>query len=152
MTTTQRANARLQSRARQHMMVSGYAANYGVLCGRYIIAAGAFRDLLQGGCKPKMLLNHDGPQIGEWLSIADDRGLFVTGRLWDTSRAHEAIALYRDGELTGLSLGPKGAVWDTMQCGIKVISEVNRIDEISLCGEPLDPAALITEFSHVGGL
>lgn len=153
MTTTPRATARSHSRGRQQMMVAGYAANYGVLCGRYIIAKGAFRDLLQRGCTPKMLLNHEGPEIGEWLTIADnDRGLFVTGRLWDTPGARAAIALYRDGELTGLSLGRKGAVWDAMRCGINILTEVNRIDEISLCGEPLDPAALITEFSHAGGL
>ncbi|AZV21588.1 HK97 family phage prohead protease [Mesorhizobium sp. M7A.F.Ce.TU.012.03.2.1] len=147
MTTTPRATARSHSRGRQQMMVAGYAANYGVLCGRYIIAKGAFRDLMQRGCKPKMLLNHKGPEIGEWLTIADDdRGLFVIGRLWNTPRACEAIALYREGCLTGLSLGPKGAAWDTMQCGIKILTAVNRIDEISLCGEPLDPAALIINF------
>lgn len=133
------------------MMIAGYASNFGVLSGRYIIAAGACRDLVQRGCKPKMLLNHEGPEIGEWRTLADDdRGLFVTGRLWDNSRAHEAIALYRTGDLTGLSLGPKGAAWDEMRCGIRILTEVNRIDEISLCGEPLDPAALITEFSDIG--
>lgn len=147
MTTTKRATARPQSRARQQMMVAGYATNYGVLCGRYIIANGAFGDLLRRGCKPKMLLNHEGEPIGEWLTFTDvDRGLYVTGRLWDTPRAREATQLFEDGCLTGISLGPKGAVWDAMRCGIKILTEVNRIDEISLCGEPLDPAALIINF------
>ncbi|QKC83612.1 HK97 family phage prohead protease [Mesorhizobium sp. NZP2077] len=88
-----------------------------------------------------------GARNREWIAIADHgRGLFVTGRLWNNPRAQEAIALYREGDLTGLSLGPKGAAWDEMRCGIRILTEVNRIDEISLCELPLDPAALITEF------
>lgn len=127
------------------MMLAGYASNYGVLCGRYITAYGAFAGLVRRGTKPKMLLNHEGPEIGEWLTITNDRrGLFVTGQLWDNPRAKEAIQLYDEGCLTGLSLGPKGAAWDEMRCGIKILTEINRIDEISLCGVPGDPAALIS--------
>ncbi|RWN72293.1 MAG: hypothetical protein EOS02_27565 [Mesorhizobium sp.] len=154
---TQRAAARTHSLARprqgQAMMVAGRASNYGVLCGRYIVAAGAFADLVRRGTRPKMLLNHEGPEIGHWLTVSDDeRGLFVTGWLWDNPRAVEAIQLFNDGCLTGLSLGPKGAVWDAMRCGIRILTEVNRIDEISLVGEPGDPAALITEFAIGAGL
>ncbi|RUX21983.1 hypothetical protein EOA13_36525 [Mesorhizobium sp. M7A.F.Ca.US.011.01.1.1] len=128
--------------------MTGYAANFGVVCGgRYIVARGAFYELLRRATKPKMLLNHEGPEIGEWLAMtANDRGLFVTGQLWDNPRAKEAIQLYDEGCLTGLSLGPKGAAWDEMRCGIKILTKINRIDEISLCGEPHDPAALITQF------
>ncbi|RWN28889.1 HK97 family phage prohead protease [Mesorhizobium sp.] len=129
------------------MMISGYASNYGVVCNTYIVEVGAFGELVRRGTRPPMWLNHEGPAIGEWVTISDDeRGLFVTGRLWDTARAREAIDLYNEGCLTGLSLGPKGAVWKTMRRGIKVISVIDRIDEISLVGEPRDPAALIESF------
>ncbi|PAQ01558.1 HK97 family phage prohead protease [Mesorhizobium mediterraneum] len=134
------------------MMIAGRASNYGVLCGRYIVASGAFADLVRRGTRPKMLCNHEGPEIGEWMTISDDeRGLFVTGRLWDNPGAIEAIELFNDGCLTGLSLGPKGAAWDMMRCGIKILTEVTRIDEISLVGQPHDPAALITEFAIGAG-
>ncbi|RVD38556.1 hypothetical protein EN742_17465 [Mesorhizobium sp. M4A.F.Ca.ET.020.02.1.1] len=146
MTTTQRALARTPSRARL-ATVAGRASNYGVLCGRYIIEPGAFQSLTNDPM-PKMLMSHEGPEIGEWLSVSEDeQGLYVAGRLWDNQPAREAISLYLGGDLIGLSLGPKKRCrWKTMRCGILLISHIEAIDEISLARVPGDPAALITQF------
>ncbi|WP_292233231.1 HK97 family phage prohead protease [Mesorhizobium sp.] len=131
-------------------LITGYASNYGVFNGRYIVAAGAFVDLVRRGAMPKMLLNHEGPEIGEWLTIdEDERGLYVTGKLWDNRRAREAISLYRSSELPGLSLGPKRRCrWKTMRCGIRLVSHIEAIDEISLVGVPMDPMALIESYCN----
>lgn len=130
------------------MMIAGFAATYGSLVnGQYMIAAGAFDGLLHRGFKIKMMLDHEGEQIGEWVKMSStDRGLFVVGCLTSSPRAMMAMAKVESGECRGLSLGPKIGLRKEMEGGISLCAEVLAVPEISIVDLPGDPMALISHF------
>ncbi|ESY15186.1 peptidase U35 [Mesorhizobium sp. LNJC394B00] len=107
-----------------------------------MIAAGAFDSLLQRGISPKMLMEHDGEPVGQWLKItADETGLFVVGRV-EAAMAIEKI----EAGVIGLSLGRKIGLRKEIEGGISLCPQVYHVGEISIVHEPGDPTARITEF------
>ncbi|MER9687138.1 HK97 family phage prohead protease [Mesorhizobium sp. M0139] len=153
MTTTQRAAAarpqiRAQRQTTRPTMIAGYASTFGVAVnGQYVIAPGAFDRLLERGFSPRMLLEHEGEPVGEWLKIiADQTGLFVVGRV-DAAAAIERIEA---GDI-GLSLGRKVGLRKMIEGGISLCPQVLDVGEISIVSEPGDPLALITEFAIGAG-
>ena len=132
----------------------GYAATFGGppdLVGD-VIAKGAFADAIRAHTaaktKPAMLWSHDHTApIGVWTSLAEDsRGLLVAGKLsLGITRAREAYELLRDGAISlsiGFSLAPFGA---RERAGIREITKVGRLAEISLVSMPANSRAVVTQ-------
>ncbi|MBK7728030.1 MAG: HK97 family phage prohead protease [Gammaproteobacteria bacterium] len=132
---------------------SGYASVFGGppdLVGD-VIAKGAFADAIQqhksAGTRPAMLWSHDHTApIGVWTELTEDaHGLLVSGRLTlGTARAREAHALLQDGAVSlsiGFSLAPFGA---RERGGIREITKVARLPEISLVAMPANTRARVT--------
>ena len=132
---------------------SGYASVFGGppdLVGD-VIAKGAFADAIQqhkaAGTRPAMLWSHDhSAPIGVWTSLTEDaHGLLVAGKLTlGTARAREAHALLQDGAVSlsiGFTLAPFGA---RERAGIREITKIARLPEISLVALPANSRARVT--------
>ena len=116
-----------------------------------VIAKGAFADAIRAHTaaktKPAMLWSHDHTApIGVWTSLAEDsRGLLVAGKLsLGITRAREAYELLRDGAISlsiGFTLAPFGA---RERAGIREITKIARLPEISLVAMPANSRARVT--------
>ena len=116
-----------------------------------IISRGAFADAIRehtsAKTRPAMLWSHNHSEpIGVWTSLTEDaHGLLVSGRLTlGTARAREAHALLQDGAVSlsiGFTLGPFGA---RERAGIREITKVGRLAEISLVAMPANTRARVT--------
>ncbi|MDE2363122.1 MAG: HK97 family phage prohead protease [Hyphomicrobiales bacterium] len=128
----------------------GYASLFGVAdLGRDVVEKGAFAASLvkRGPSRVKMLWQHDASEpIGAWLSIVEDaRGLKVKGRLnLAVRRAREILALMRDGQVDGLSIGfrTEQATQDR-KTGLRHLQKID-LWEISLVTFPMLPQARVT--------
>ena len=131
----------------------GYASAFGPpadIVGDVIIK-GAFAAAIQehksAGTRPAMLWSHNHSEpIGVWTELVEDaRGLLVTGKLTlATARAREAYALLQDGAISlsiGFTLAPGGA---RERAGIREITKVARLAEISLVAMPANTRARVT--------
>ncbi len=121
-----------------------------------VVLPGAFRESLANhaadGTFPAMLLNHNPDQeIGEWQEIReDDRGLFVSGRLWiDGDRPIPAAlqahrSMRKERSKMGLSIGfvTKDAERDPEDRGRRLLKAV-ELWEISPVVFPANPAARV---------
>ncbi len=132
----------------------GYASTFGGppdVVGDIVIR-GAFREAIQehksAGTRPAMLWSHNHSEpIGVWTELVEDaRGLLVTGKLTlATARAREAYALLQDGAISlsiGFTLAPGGA---RERAGIREITKVARLAEISLVAMPANTRATVTQ-------
>jgi len=86
------------------MVVEGYGAVFGNV--------DAYGDVIERGSlidtpKPKMLWQHDSAEpIGVWSELKEDAyGLYMRGRLLDTTRGIDAHKMLKAGALDGLSIG-----------------------------------------------
>ena len=128
----------------------GYASLFGVAdLGRDVVDRGAFAASLRKRAAPqvKMLWQHDPAEpIGAWLSVAEDSvGLKVKGRLnLAVSRAREILALMREGQVDGLSIGfrTQRASVDR-KTGLRHLKQID-LWEISLVTFPMLPQARVT--------
>lgn len=128
----------------------GYASLFGVAdLGRDVVERGAFAGSLRkrGAGRVKMLWQHDAAEpIGTWLSIEEDeRGLKVKGRLnLAVGRAREILALMREGQVDGLSIGFRtvNATQDR-KTGLRHLTKID-LWEISLVTFPMLPQARVT--------
>ena len=131
-------------------LFEGYASLFGVAdLGGDVVMAGAFRESLRkrGADRVKMLWQHDPAEpIGAWLMVEEDtRGLRVKGRLnLEVSRAREILALMREGQVDGLSIGfrTQRAV-DDRNTGLRRLQKLD-LWEISLVTFPMLPQARVT--------
>lgn len=132
--------------------VEGYAAAFGNIdLGGDVIHRGAFaKTLVERGNKVRFLWQHDrGEPIGKPVEMhEDDRGLFVKAIVSDTSRGRDALALLRDGAISGLSIGydaiPGATEFSKTPDG-KTIRELKelRLWEFSLVSMPMNEAATV---------
>lgn len=88
----------------------GYASVFGNTdAQRDVILPGAFRKTLkESGNRVRILSQHDvgGLPIGKPLSMTEDeRGLWVKGRISQTSTGRDVLTLMRDGVISELSIG-----------------------------------------------
>jgi hypothetical protein len=125
----------------------GYGAVFGnVDSDSDIIAPGAFAKSLSVR-KPKMLWQHDPNEpIGIWDELAEDEhGLRVKGRvLKDVRRGAEAMALYKAGAISGLSIGFRTISAEPEANGsVRRLTEVD-LWEISAVTFPSNPKANVT--------
>ena len=137
-------------------LFEGYASLFGVAdLGGDVVMAGAFRESLRkrGADRVKMLWQHDPAEpIGAWLTVEEDsRGLKVKGRLnLEVSRAREILALMREGQIDGLSIGfrTQRAV-DDRRTGLRHLQKLD-LWEISLVTFPMLPQARVTAVKQCG--
>jgi len=137
-------------------LFEGYASLFGVAdLGGDVVMAGAFRDSLRkrGADRVKMLWQHDPAEpIGAWLAVEEDaRGLRVKGRLnLEVARACEILALMREGQIDGLSIGfrTQRAVTDR-KTGLRHLQKLD-LWEISLVTFPMLPQARVTAVKQCG--
>ncbi|RVD72935.1 MAG: hypothetical protein E5V62_02965 [Mesorhizobium sp.] len=131
-------------------MVCGYATAWGVVMHDVIVSRGAFAKLLAAGnFNPKMLLAHEGEEIGRWIEFReDDVGLLAIGQLdLEAKRGRLAFEMIEDGRATGLSLGaPIVGLARPITPEIRHCKEVFSLPEISL-GVPANPAARLLHFT-----
>ena len=128
----------------------GYASVFGVAdLGRDVVDRGAFAASLgkRGAAQIKMLWQHDpGEPIGAWLAVTEDAiGLKVRGRLnLAVARAREILALMREGQVDGLSIGfrTQRATQDR-KTGLRHLKQID-LWEISLVTFPMLPQARVT--------
>lgn len=132
-------------------VIAGYASLFGeVDQGGDVVSPGAYAASLKAlageGRRVKMLWQHDPAQpIGIWDEVREDaRGLWVKGRLLDSTRAgREAAALVAAGAIDGLSIGyrTRRAVKDDK--GRRVLKEL-ELWEVSLVTFPMLPSARVS--------
>ncbi len=128
----------------------GYASLFGIAdLGGDVVLSGAFRDSLnkRGADRVKMLWQHDPAEpIGAWTSIDEDaRGLRVKGRLnLEVARAREILALMREGQVDGLSIGFRTLrATQDRKTGLRHLQKLD-LWEISLVTFPMQPQARVT--------
>ena len=95
------------------------------------------------GRRVKMLWQHDpGQPIGVWDNVReDDRGLWVSGRLLDsTQKGREAAALIAAGAIDGLAIGYRTTKAVKDKQGRRVLTEL-ELWEVSLGTFPMLPSA-----------
>jgi len=89
--------------------LEGYASVFGVVdLGQDIVHPGAFaKTLAERGNKLRFLWQHNPAEpIGKILEAREDeRGLYIKAIVSDTARGRDALALLRDGAISGLSIG-----------------------------------------------
>ncbi len=128
----------------------GYASLFGIAdLGGDVVMAGAFHDSLRkrGPERVKMLWQHDPAEpIGAWLAIDEDaKGLSVKGRLnLEVSRAREILALMREDQVDGLSIGFRTVrATQDRKTGLRRLHKLD-LWEISLVTFPMLPQARVT--------
>jgi len=116
------------------------------------VLPGAFAASLQAhqkaGTAPALLWQHDQREpVGRWLELREDAtGLHVEGRLTlATTRGQDALALLKDGALSGLSIGFRIPDGGAVMAG--EVRELRQVDlaEISLVTLPADSHARVRE-------
>lgn len=131
-------------------MIEGYASLFGQADqGGDIVQKGAYgasiARLKTAGQRVKMLWQHDPAQpIGVWDEVReDDRGLWVKGRLLDsTQRGREAAALIAAGAIDGLSIGYRTTKASKNDKGQRLLTEL-ELWEVSLVTFPMLPSARV---------
>lgn len=133
--------------------VEGYAAVFGNLdLGADVIHPGAFtKTLAERGNRVVFLWQHDTAEpLGKLLELREDaRGLFFKAVISDTARGRDALALLRDGAISGMSIG-----YDAIAGGVDFSKTADgltirnlrelRLWEISLVSLPMNEAAGVT--------
>ena len=107
--------------------------------------AGSLAKLESEGRRVKMLWQHDPAQpIGVWDMVReDDRGLWVKGRLLDsTQKGREAAALIQAGAIDGLSIGYRTTKATKDKGGRRLLMEL-ELWEVSLVTFPMLPSARV---------
>jgi Escherichia/Staphylococcus phage prohead protease len=131
-------------------MIEGYASLFGQADqGGDIVQKGAYAasiaKLKKVGQRVKMLWQHDPAQpIGVWDEVReDDKGLWVKGRLLDTTqKGREAAALIGAGAIDGLSIGYRTTKANKNDKGQRLLTEL-ELWEVSLVTFPMLPSARV---------
>lgn len=121
----------------------GLASVYGNIDnGGDVVEKGAFSRTLNARPEVPILWRHDSP-IGKGRIEDGEKGLIVRGRLtMAVSQAKEALALMKDGVVSGLSIGFQSKK-DEIREGIRYLKEV-KLYEVSLTPFPMNESAVVT--------
>jgi HK97 family phage prohead protease len=136
--------------------LEGYTSVFGVTdLGRDVVHPGAFaKTLAERGNKLRFLWQHNPAEpLGKILEAREDeRGLYLKAVISDTARGRDALALLRDGAISGLSIGYDAiqADYTKDQAGntVRNLREV-RLWEASLVTMPMNEAAGVTALKEV---
>ena len=128
----------------------GYASTYDLDRGGDIIVKGAFdKTLATKASQVKILWQHeqDTPIGKPMLMRTDETGLYVEGKISDTSYGKDAKILMKDGVITSMSIGFIANEVDYNSDGIRLIKELELI-EFSLVTYPMNEKAVITQVKN----
>lgn len=116
-----------------------------------VIKPGAFaRSIAERGDRVRVLANHDRGSfpIGKPSRLWEQAdGLYLESRIVDTQAGNEALALVRDGVVSGLSIGFRPVKADTSTDGVRTITEAALL-EVSLTAFPAYDGAQVTSVRH----
>lgn len=138
---------KFEVKADEENTFTGFASTPDLDQGGDIVAKGAFgRTIAQRGGKIKMLWNHksDAMPVGTYTKVEErEGGLYVEGKISDTSAGRDVMTLLRDGAIDSMSIGfiPKEA--DYNEDGVRVIKDLDLL-EVSLVNFPMNERAVIT--------
>lgn len=110
-----------------------------------IVVPGAFTKSI-GKRKPKMLWQHEPDQpIGVWDIVEEqEKGLYLKGRIFDTTLGNDAYKLVKGGALSGLSIGYATEQYEIdNEKDIRKLTQV-KLYEVSLVTFPANEKATIT--------
>lgn len=135
-------------------VIKGYGSVFGVVDSHSeIVDAGAFAQSLaehkRRGTRPKMFWQHSMSEpLGSWTSAVEDgRGLLVEGKInLEVARGREALALLKNGDIDGLSIGywPREFEPDAKRPSVMRLKRVDLV-EVSIVSIGSNPAATISE-------
>jgi len=138
---------KLEVKAEDDNTFTGFASTPDLDQGGDVVAKGAFaRTIAQRGGKIKMLWAHksDAMPVGTYTKVEErEGGLYVEGKVSDTSAGRDVMTLLRDGAIDSMSIGfiPKEA--DYNEDGVRVIKDLDLF-EVSLVNFPMNEMAMIT--------
>ena len=133
---------------------SGYAAVFGnVDSGNDIIEKGAFsKTIREDFDRIKILALHNDCwlPVGKPIELReDDKGLYIRGKISDTTMGRDVQTLLRDGVLTELSIGYDAVVFDfDKDQGARHLKEI-RLWEVSIVTWGMNDQAKIDEFKSM---
>jgi len=128
----------------------GYASTYDLDRGGDIIVRGAFdKTLAENASQVKILYMHkqDSPIGKPMLMRADDKGLYIEGKISDTALGKDVKILMQDGVITSMSIGFMTKEVDYNSDGVRLIKELDLI-EFSLVTYPMNEKAIITQVKN----
>jgi HK97 family phage prohead protease len=125
----------------------GYAATWDLDSGNDVIVKGAFaKSLAEKRNQVKILWQHDAHKpIGAPIEMREDeRGLYIEGKISDTSLGKDAQILMKDGVIDRMSIGYiANGEKTTVKDGVRYLEEI-ELFEFSLVTWPMNDAAVIT--------
>lgn len=131
---------------------SGFASTPDLDQGGDIVVKGAFgRTIAQRGHKLKMLWNHkaDAMPIGRYTKVEErEGGLYVEGKISDTSAGRDVMTLLKDGAIDSMSIGYAVKDADYNEDGVRVIKDLDLF-EVSLVNFPMNEKAVVTGVKSV---
>lgn len=133
---------------------SGYAAVFGnVDSGNDIIEKGAFaKTIREDFDRIKILALHNDCwlPVGKPLELReDDRGLFIRGKISDTSMGRDIKTLLKDGVLNELSIGYDAVAFDfDKDAGVRRLKEI-KLWEVSIVTWAMNDQAKINEVKAI---
>ena len=128
----------------------GYASTYDLDRGDDIIVKGAFDKTLSTNADDVTILwQHKTDQpIGKPVIMrADEHGLYVEGKISNTSIGRDAMTLMRDGVIRKMSIGFIAKDVDYDNKGARLIKELDLV-EFSLVSYPMNNNATITQVKN----
>lgn len=130
---------------------TGFASTPDLDKGGDIVAKGAFaRTIAQRGDKLKMLWNHksDAMPIGRYTKVEErEGGLYVEGKLSDTSAGRDVMTLLSDGAIDSMSIGYAVRDHEYKDDGVRVLKDLDLF-EVSLVNFPMNEMAVVTQVKN----
>lgn len=126
---------------------TGFASTPDLDQGGDIVAKGAFsRTIAQRGGRVKMLWNHksDAMPVGKYTMVEErEGGLYVEGKISDTTAGRDVMTLLRDGAIDSMSIGFIAKEADYNEDGVRIIKDLDLM-EVSLVNFPMNEMAVVT--------
>ena len=126
-------------------IIKGYAATWDLDSGNDIIIRGAFtKTLAEKGNQVKILWNHksDLPIGKPTVMREDDKGLYIEGKISNTTQGSDIRTLMLDGVIDQMSIGYIANDTEYKDDGVRVIKEL-ELFEFSPVTWPMNEAAVI---------
>lgn len=132
---------------------SGYGAVFeNIDSGGDIIEPGAFtKTLAEGWERVKVLALHNDfwLPIGRPVELREEpNGLFISGKISDTTMGRDVKVLLKDGVLNELSIGYDPIIFDYDENGIRHLREI-KLWEVSVVTWAMNPEAVITSYKSM---